>query len=103
MPKLNDAEYMHAIWCTPKEQETCDVEKRGCEGCYYENETPEKKIERLEIVKDMLDGELKLLRDELQQEKEKNKKLEKEIIELQMSQLPDTSETYKGLKNKLKE
>lgn len=23
------------MFCTPKEQETCDVEKRGCEGCFY--------------------------------------------------------------------
>lgn len=23
------------MFCTSKEQETCDVEKRGCEGCYY--------------------------------------------------------------------
>ena len=22
--------------CTNKEQETCECEKRGCEGCYYE-------------------------------------------------------------------
>lgn len=22
--------------CTDKEQETCEVEKRGCKGCYYE-------------------------------------------------------------------
>lgn len=21
--------------CTSKEQETCEVEKRGCKGCYY--------------------------------------------------------------------
>lgn len=26
------------MFCTPKEQETCDVEKRGCEGCYYSYE-----------------------------------------------------------------
>ena len=23
------------MFCTSKEQETCEVEKRGCEGCYY--------------------------------------------------------------------
>ncbi len=23
------------MFCTPKEQETCDVEKRGCEGCMF--------------------------------------------------------------------
>lgn len=23
------------MFCTSKEQQTCDVEKRGCEGCYY--------------------------------------------------------------------
>lgn len=25
--------------CTEKEQETCDVEKRGCEGCYYNKQS----------------------------------------------------------------
>ena len=25
--------------CTNKEQETCEVEKRTCEGCYYNDET----------------------------------------------------------------
>lgn len=29
--------------CTSKEQETCDVEKRGCEGCYYNKEDLSKK------------------------------------------------------------
>lgn len=24
--------------CTIEEQETCQVEKRGCEGCYYNDE-----------------------------------------------------------------
>ena len=24
--------------CTEKEQETCNVEKRGCENCYYNKE-----------------------------------------------------------------
>ena len=24
--------------CTNKEQETCESEKRGCEGCYYNND-----------------------------------------------------------------
>ena len=28
--------------CTNKEQETCDVEKRGCEGCYYNRKIEEK-------------------------------------------------------------
>ena len=23
------------MFCTSKEQETCRVEKRGCEGCFY--------------------------------------------------------------------
>ena len=40
---------------------------------------------------------------ELQKEKEKNKKLEEEIIKLQMSQLPDTSDEYKRLKKQLQE
>lgn len=46
------------MFCTSKERETCEVEKRGCEGCYYENETPEKKIERLEVVNEIKDGQL---------------------------------------------
>lgn len=24
--------------CTNKEQETCELEKRGCKGCYYNND-----------------------------------------------------------------
>lgn len=28
------------MFCTSKEQETCDVEKQGCEGCYYNKEVP---------------------------------------------------------------
>lgn len=30
--------------CTIKEQENCDVEKRGCKGCYYD-------ISKLEKIK----------------------------------------------------
>lgn len=29
--------------CTSKEQETCNKEKLGCEGCYY-NEKDNKKV-----------------------------------------------------------
>lgn len=25
--------------CSSKEQDTCNVEKMGCKGCYYEKET----------------------------------------------------------------
>jgi retron-type reverse transcriptase len=28
------------MFCTDKEKETCDVEKRGCKGCYYIREVP---------------------------------------------------------------
>ena len=28
------------MFCTSKEQETCDVEKRTCEGCYYSQSKP---------------------------------------------------------------
>lgn len=28
--------------CTNKEQETCESEKRGCEGCYYNNDIDQK-------------------------------------------------------------
>ena len=28
------------MFCTSKEQETCDVEKRTCEGCFYNEEIP---------------------------------------------------------------
>ena len=31
--------------CTNKQQETCDVEKLGCDGCYYNNKTRRKIIE----------------------------------------------------------
>ena len=31
-------------FCTSKEQETCDVEKRGCEGCFYNN--PKNNVKR---------------------------------------------------------
>ena len=36
--------------CTNKEQETCEVEKRGCEGCFYyqeeEEEVNEQKVSK---------------------------------------------------------
>ena len=28
--------------CTEKERETCEYEKLGCEGCYYNNESQNK-------------------------------------------------------------
>lgn len=33
--------------CTEKEQESCNVEKRGCKGCFYNDDLKElkKKIE----------------------------------------------------------
>lgn len=36
--------------CSIKEQETCQVEKRGCEGCYYNQ------IKLGDIVKHRKDG-----------------------------------------------
>ena len=27
------------MFCTEKERKTCNVEKMGCEGCYYSNDT----------------------------------------------------------------
>ena len=41
----------------------------------WKNETPEKKIERLELVKKCLEAEINMLRNNLQEEREKNKKL----------------------------
>lgn len=35
--------------CTNKEQETCDVEKRGCEGCYYNEKTTDENEKNIEF------------------------------------------------------
>lgn len=35
--------------CTDKERETCNVEKMGCEGCYY-NENKNRDIEELKTL-----------------------------------------------------
>lgn len=32
------------MFCTSKEQETCEVEKYGCEGCYYNSKEIEEKL-----------------------------------------------------------
>ena len=32
--------------CTSREWDTCDVEKLGCEGCFYENKSTEKQTIR---------------------------------------------------------
>lgn len=37
MKNTND-EKINENKCTDKEQETCNVEKMGCEGCYYKEE-----------------------------------------------------------------
>lgn len=90
------------MFCTPKEQETCDVEKRGCEGCYYMNEGNKlKNIEEIlelcreelpynEDISATLDCEdlksLECLYKIYQQEKEKNKKLE-EVIDMMAEDL----------------
>ena len=34
--------------CTYKEQETCQVEKYGCEGCYYNDNEADKHIPRID-------------------------------------------------------
>lgn len=52
----------------------------------WKNETSEKKIERLELVKDMLESEVKMLKEEINQEKEKNKKLE-EVIDMMAEEI----------------
>ena len=45
--------------CTEKEQETCQVEKRGCEGCYYNKDEIEEISKRFsngtETIEDILD------------------------------------------------
>lgn len=70
------------MFCTEKERKTCNVEKMGCEGCFYNNDINKLK-EMLGKRPDELEGEtLKLFeaimkivneRDEL---KAKNKELE---------------------------
>lgn len=41
--------------CTNKEQETCNVEKLGCKGCYYSREISIKALEK--EIADKLDNE----------------------------------------------
>ena len=79
------------MFCTDKERQTCDVEKRGCEGCYYKGVSEEDILEECnELAKnehhelgDCWDEEysakaIKGLIKLYNQEKEKNKKLEEE-------------------------
>ena len=43
------------MFCTDKERDTCNVEKMGCEGCYYNTDKEEKftcGIKKLEVVKE---------------------------------------------------
>ena len=37
--------------CTGAEQETCNVEKMGCGGCYYDNKADEDLVVQMEITK----------------------------------------------------
>ena len=41
------------MFCTSKEQESCEVEKRGCKGCYYNGMSEE---EIIEIVKSIAEN-----------------------------------------------
>lgn len=41
MEKYTETEFQRGQirhFCTDKEQETCQVEKMGCKGCYYNQE-----------------------------------------------------------------
>lgn len=57
------------MFCTGKEQLTCNSEKMGCEGCFYENEQQAIEILRKEIEK---------LKRQLEVEKNTNKNLNRE-------------------------
>ena len=44
--------------CTSKEQDTCNVEKMGCKGCFYEENELESFIEQMTKVRpEMLNDE----------------------------------------------
>ena len=69
--------------CTIKEQETCELEKRGCEGCYYNTD---KEIEDLNDFADLLRPEqryytnlIKKVIEERLKDREKIKELDKKI------------------------
>lgn len=50
--------------CTDKERETCNVEKMGCDGCYY-NEKPIKYTPSLVFPnKEIMEDALKHMRGE---------------------------------------
>lgn len=44
--------------CSEKERETCQVEKRGCEGCYYRGLTNEEVEQCLKELTEVRPGEL---------------------------------------------
>lgn len=44
--------------CTIDEQETCDVEKRGCEGCYYDDKG-ERMMDILQSFVDIAEAAIK--------------------------------------------
>ena len=89
------------MFCTDKERQTCNVEKLGCVGCYYDS-INEKEIRREffedwlvnanrdEIVEELIQNderaeELTKLKQELQQEKEKNEKYKAVAIKINNS------------------
>lgn len=74
------------MFCTSKERETCDVEKRGCEGCFYMNE---EKVKIIELERRDPQSEAKYWNQKytetllkLFNEEEKNKKLIEGIKEI---------------------
>lgn len=97
------------MFCTSKEQQTCDVEKQGCEGCYYNNDenvvnqmkefveyikANEDKVNKSHELLTILEGMLNLY----WMEKEKNQKLEKafqDIIDM-ISEEIEKSDNHKG-------
>lgn len=44
--------------CNIKQQESAECEKRGCEGCFYEEKTADEMFEELGYVKDDTGNEL---------------------------------------------
>lgn len=57
--------------CTNKQQESCNVEKLGCKGCYYEEKTADENSLQKLIHQRNLNRQLQALKR--MNEKEKNK------------------------------
>lgn len=66
--------------CTNKEQETCEVEKRGCKGCYY-NDGNDTNVGSIEDIK-ILERFLKEMDDIFQKTKINNTKERKALQNL---------------------